>query len=179
MRASEEFPWCTRQCAACGAWYCADTVLGPGLVNVQAALARTCELLEVRLRATRGDLDAARHERQWLRDEVRARDGQLCAFQQEQRRLQGVVEALGVELRAAREQQSDLQQKLVEARSEVERVRDTRERQRSKEEILLWQLGAARAEAQELREEVARLEAEAAGFGGLRGGRHSAPSAGG
>ena len=74
----------TTQCAACGAWYSCDVFLGPGLVNVQTPLARMCALQEARLRVARGELDATRHERQKLKDEVWA---QLRAYQQEERCL--------------------------------------------------------------------------------------------
>ena len=177
MRRTETCPHCTTQCAACGSWYYADVVLGPGLVNVQAALARTCALLEERLRATRGDLDASRHEGQRLRDEVWARGGRLRASQQEEQRLQAVVEARDIELREAKQRERILQEELLEARRKVEHLRATRDKQRSREEILQWQLVAARAEAQELRDEVARLEGEASEVGGLPGGRHRATPA--
>ena len=195
------------------------------MVNVQTTLARTCALQEARLRVARGELDAARHERQRLNDTLRA---QMCAHQQQERRLQAALEARGAELRAALDQGRFLQEELVGARREVEELRATRgelhaarqegqrlndavlaqmrafqqeerrlqdaveargaelgaalhqraglqeelvgarremeelrswtENQRSREEILLWQVGASRAEAEELRAEVARLE---------------------
>ena len=52
------------------------------------------------------------------------------------------------------------------ARCEVEELRAMTENQRSREEILLWRVGASRAEAEELRAEVAHLKAEASGIGG-------------
>ena len=130
----------TTQCAACGAWYSCDVFLGPGLVNVQTTLARTCALQEARLRVARGELDAARHERQRLNDTLRA---QMCAHQQQERRLQAALEARGAELQAALDQGRLLQEELVGARREVEELRATR-----------GELHAARQEGQRLNDAV-------------------------
>ena len=93
------------------------------MVNVQTTLARTCALQEARLWVARGELDAARHERQRLKDTLRA---QMCAHQQQERRLQAALEARGAELRAALDQGRLLQEELVGARREVEELRATR-----------------------------------------------------
>ena len=61
-------------------------------------------------------------------------------------------------MRAALDQRAGLQEELEGARREIEELRSWTENQRSREEILLWQVGASRAEAEELRAEVARLE---------------------
>ena len=61
-------------------------------------------------------------------------------------------------MRAALDPRAGLQEELVGARREMEELRSWTENQRSREEILLRQVGAARAEAEELRAEVARLE---------------------
>ena len=107
------------------------------------------------LRATKGELHAARQEGQRLNDAVLA---QMRAFQQEEHRLRDAVEARGAELQAALDQRAGLQEELEGARREIEELRSWTENQRSREEILLWQVGASRAEAEELRAEVARLE---------------------
>ena len=146
--------------------------------NVPPFMARTCARLGARLRAARGAMAAACHDRDGLREELWDEQDLLHASKEEERRLRAKVEQRGAEVRAAQERGRVLQEELVDARNEVEELRAAREKQRTREKVLLWQLGATTAEVEELRAEVARLKAEAAGVGGLPSGQHPGPNGG-
>ena len=158
-RRSEAHPDCTTHCPGCGASYHAHVLLGPGLADVQPALGRSSRHLEERLRAARGHLDAALQEGQRLREDVRAAGREIV-------RLRGTVALGEVNVQLAQRQVGDLQGELAGARREVEVLTARLMHQQQREETVCWHLGAARVEADGLRAEVARLEAEAAGRGG-------------
>lgn len=177
-RRSEAHPDCTTHCPGCGASYHAHVLLGPGLADVQPALGRSSRHLEERLRAARGHLDAALQEGQRLREDVRAAGREIV-------RLRGTV-ALGEvnvklaqrrvgdlegELAGARAEVGDLQGEVAGARREVEVLTARLTRHQQRDETVRRQLRAARVEADGLRAEVARLEAEAAGRGGAGSSR--------
>ena len=191
-RRSEAHPDCTTHCPGCGASYHAHVLLGPGLADVQPALGRSSRHLEERLRAARGHLDAALQEGQRLREDVRAAgreivrlrgtvalgevnvklaqrwvgdlEGELAGARAEVGDLQGEVAGVCREV-------GDLQGEVAGARREVEVLTARLTRHQQRDETVRRQLRAARVEADGLRAEVARLEAEAAGRGGAGSSR--------